>query len=81
MFNLYALVLLAEKKIYWDLLQSYLFLHNPENIIIAGDLNVMLAAEEKKGGSPVRDLAREWVEDLMSGWDLEDIKPTSRKFT
>lgn len=51
MFNIYALVLPSEKKICWDSLQSYLFLHNPQNIIIAGDLNVTLAAEEKKGGS------------------------------
>lgn len=56
-------------------------MHNPENIIIAGDLNVTLATEEKKGGSPVRDPAREWVEDIMIGWDLEDIKPSAGKYT
>eukprot|EP00253_Pinus_taeda_P014894 PITA_14894 len=61
--------------------QSFLLSHNPENIIIAGDLNVTLAAEEKKGGSPVRDPAREWVEDIMTGWDLEDIKPSAGKYT
>eukprot|EP00253_Pinus_taeda_P003998 PITA_03998 len=81
MFNLYAPVLPSEKKICWDSLQSYLSLHNPGNIIIAGDLNVTLAAEEKKGGSLVRDLAREWVEDFILDWELEDIKPTSGKFT
>lgn len=69
------------KKNCWDSLQSYLFLHNLENIIIAGDLNVTLAAEEKKGGSLVKDPIREWVEDLILGWELEDIKPTSEKFT
>jgi hypothetical protein len=37
--------------------------------------------EEKKGGSIVRDLAREWVEDIMLDWDLEDIKPSRGKFT
>ena len=41
----------------------------------------MLAAEEKKGGSLVRDPAREWVEDFILDWELEDIKPTSGKFT
>jgi len=56
-------------------------MNNPENIIIAGVMNVTLAANEKRGGSPVRDPAREWVEDLMLGWELEDIKPTSGKFT
>jgi hypothetical protein len=28
----------------------------------------------------VRDPAREWVEDLISNWDLEDIKPTKGKY-
>eukprot|EP00253_Pinus_taeda_P032065 PITA_32065 len=45
------------------------------------DLNVTLAIDEKKGGSPVRDPAREWVEDIMLDWDLEDIKPTAGKYT
>ena len=81
MFNLYASISPTEKKICWDSLQSFPLLHNPENIIIAGDLNVTLAAEEKKGGSPVRDPAREWVEDIMIGWDMEDIKPSAGKYT
>eukprot|EP00253_Pinus_taeda_P022199 PITA_22199 len=81
MFNLYAPVSPAEKKFCWDSLQYFLLLHNLENIIIAGDLNVTLAAEEKKGGSPIRDPAREWVADIMIGWDLEDIKPSAGKYT
>ena len=44
-------------------------------------MNVTLALWEKKGGSPVRDPVREWVEDIMLDWDLDDIKPTSGKFT
>eukprot|EP00253_Pinus_taeda_P035966 PITA_35966 len=81
MFNIYAHVLPSEKKLCWDSMLSYLSLNNPEKIIIASDMNVTLAVNEKKGGSPVRDPAREWVEDLMLGWELEDIKPTSGKFT
>ena len=56
-------------------------MHNPINIIIVGDLNVTLAAKEKKGGSPVRDPTREWVEDIILDWELEDIKPSHGKFT
>ena len=37
--------------------------------------------EEKKGGSIVRDPDREWVEDIMLDWDLEDIKPSRGNFT
>eukprot|EP00253_Pinus_taeda_P012863 PITA_12863 len=81
MFNVYAPVLPNEKKNCWNSLQTFLLEQNPGNIIIAGDLNVTLALEEKKGGSIVRDPAREWVEDIMLGWDLEDIKPSSGKFT
>ena len=48
---------------------------------MAGDLNVTLASSEKKGGSLVRDPSREWVEDIILGWDLLDIKPARGKFT
>jgi exonuclease III len=81
LFNLYVPVLFSEKRVCWDSLKSFLNLHNPENIIIAGDLNITLSSSEKKGGSPVRDPAREWVEDLIMDWDLEDIKPARGKYT
>ena len=63
------------------MLESFLNLQQLENIIVAGDLNVTLAANEKKGGSPVRDPAREWVEDIILGWDLIDINLVKEKFT
>ena len=63
------------------MLESFLNLHQLENIIVAGDLNVTLATNEKKGGSLVRDPLREWVKDIMLGWDLIDIKPVKGKFT
>lgn len=81
LFNIYSPVLHSDKKLCWDSISSFLSLNNPENIIIAGDMNVTLAANEKRGGTRVRDPAREWVEDLILGWDLEDIKPSSGKFT
>eukprot|EP00253_Pinus_taeda_P021309 PITA_21309 len=34
-----------------------------------------------RGGSIVRDSAREWVEDLLQDWDLLDIKTVSGMFT
>jgi hypothetical protein len=40
-----------------------------------------LAQDEKRGGSIVRDPAREWVEDLAAAWDLLDIKPTKGRYT
>ena len=59
----------------------FLSANQHDNLVLAGDMNVTLALSEKKGGSPVRDPAREWVEDIISGWDLEDIKPSRGKFT
>ena len=61
---------LSLKKNCWDSLKIFLNLHKPENLLLAGDLKVTLALAEKKGGSIVRDPAREWVEDLMLEWDL-----------
>jgi hypothetical protein len=53
LFNLYVPILLTKKKYCWDSIEVFLSLHKPENIIIAGDLNVTLQAKEKKRGSIV----------------------------
>jgi exonuclease III len=81
LFNLYVPVLLNEKKDCWDSLHLLLNSHNTENLVVAGDLNVTLSLSEKKGGSIIRDPSREWVEDLMADWELEDIPPSNGKFT
>ena len=59
--NMYVPVSLAEKKECWDSVNLFLNQHNIENLVVVGDLNVTLALAERKGGSLVRDLAREWV--------------------
>ena len=48
-FNLYVPVSYTEKKESWDSLKLFLNQHNPENLVVAGDLNVTLALAEKKG--------------------------------
>jgi hypothetical protein len=80
-FNLYVLVLLEEKKDCWNKLKEFLSMHQIENIILVGDLNVTLSQGEKKGGTIVRDPIREWVEDIILDWELEDIKPSRGKYT
>ena len=67
-FNLYVPVSYTEKKECWDSLKLYLNQHKPENLVVAGDINVTLTLAEKKGGSIVQDPTREWVEDLMLDW-------------
>jgi exonuclease III len=81
LFNLYVPVSLEEKKDCWDTLKEYFLSNDLDNIIIGGDLNVTLATTEKKGGSIVRDPTREWVEDIMLEWELEDVKPTKGNYT
>ena len=48
LFNLYVPILLSKKRSCWDSWNSLLGMCNPENVIIAGDLNITLAVEEKK---------------------------------
>eukprot|EP00253_Pinus_taeda_P004055 PITA_04055 len=81
LFNVYIPVNDVEKKACWDSIRTQENLVNLENIIIAGDLNLNLLSTDKRGGSIVRNLTREWAEDLMQDWDLLDIKPISGKFT
>jgi len=61
----YVPVNAREKKTYWNSIRSLADLVNLENVIITGDLNLTLLSAEKRGGSIVRDPAREWAEDLM----------------
>jgi hypothetical protein len=70
-----------KKRRCWNLLREYLSSHHLENIILEGDLNVTLSLGEKKGGSIVRDPFREWVEDIILDWELEDIKPSRGNYT
>ena len=65
LFNVYSPVNVGEKKECWDTIRQQADLTNLENIIIAGDLNLTLHSSEKRGGSAVRDPAREWAEDLL----------------
>ena len=53
LFNIYVPVSFIEKKECWDSLKLFLIHHNPENLVLPGDLNVTLALAEKKGGSIV----------------------------
>ena len=66
LFNLYVPVTLQEKRDYWNSLAEFLAARNPSNIIIAGDLNIMLAPKEKKGGNCGRDPMIREVERIIS---------------
>ena len=50
LFNLYVPVNYVVKKECWQLISDFIELNSPGNIIIAGDLNITLALNDKKGG-------------------------------
>ena len=79
-FNIYAPNSYADKIICWNLLREERS-NLQGNVILAGDLNVTLIQDEKRGGSLIRDPIRETVDDITLEWDLMDIKPSSGKYT
>ena len=81
LFNLYVPVNLIEKKDCWTSLSQFIETHYPINIIVAGDLNIILHPMEKKGGVRGKDHFHEFVETLIHAWDLLDFKPKKGRFT
>ena len=75
LFNIYAPALYSEKKECWNLLREKRTMRPLNNIILVDDLNVTLSQSEKKGGSLVRDLIKEQVDEIISEWDLSDVIP------
>ena len=51
------------------------------NIIVAGDLNIVLALNEKKGGLRGKDFMQDIVENLIHDWKLIDLKPKQGRYT
>ena len=79
--NIYGPTVNGVKKDLWQRLEMQIFgkMHLP--CIIAGDFNVTISPEEKKGGSNVRNPFGERLEDLISSWNLVDIKQRKGKYT
>eukprot|EP00253_Pinus_taeda_P018086 PITA_18086 len=81
LFNLYVPVHYEEKKECWRSLSDFLEQINPTNLVIGGDLNIILDPKEKKGGIQSRDPFSRTVGNLIQRWDLVDFKPVKGKFT
>ena len=63
------------------MLLDFLEFSSPVNIILAGDLNITLAPNEKKGGLRGKNHMQDYVEDLIQALDLIDLKPKTGCFT
>ena len=81
LFNLYVPVLYSEKKDCWKTLNEFLQLNSPNNIIIVGDLNLVMNEKEKRGGRNSKDQMIQVVEDMIQQWDLLDFKPRKGLYT
>eukprot|EP00253_Pinus_taeda_P004292 PITA_04292 len=79
--NLYVPVNYSEKRDCWKSLAEFLEQETPNNIILAGDLNIVLKAKEKRGGSDSRDPMVGVVEELAQLWDLQYFNPIQGQFT
>ena len=75
LFNLYVSVNSLEKRECWSTLDVYLAANSFSNIIVAGDLNIILNDEEKNGGFYGRDPMPRVVDNLILTWELIDFKP------
>jgi exonuclease III len=81
LFNLYVPVSYAEKRECWNSLSAFLEEASPSNVIIAGDLNIVMKAKEKRGGSRLRDPMLSKVEEITQSWDLLDFNPIQGRYT
>jgi hypothetical protein len=79
--NLYMSVAYQEKLDCWRTLSTLKPSLNLSSSIIAGYFNTVLRSNEKRGGNHVCDSQREHMEDLISYWDLMDIKLGKGKYT
>eukprot|EP00253_Pinus_taeda_P003590 PITA_03590 len=79
--NLYVPINYSEKRDCWNSLGAFLEKESPNNIILAGDLDIVLNAKEKKGRINSKDPMVGVVEDLAQQWDLQDFIPTQGRFT
>lgn len=81
LFNLHVPIIYSGKKDCWKTLNKFLELHSPTNIIIVGDLNLVMNAKEKRGGKNNKDQMIYVVEDMIQQWDLMDFKPKKGLYT
>eukprot|EP00253_Pinus_taeda_P024339 PITA_24339 len=79
--NLYVLVNYSEKRDCWSSLAAFLEQETHNNIILAGDLNIILKAKEKIGGTNSKDPMVVVVEELAQKWDLQDFNPIQGLFS
>ena len=80
-YNIYAPNQYREKEVCWSTLEASIEEEQDNNLIIAGDLNLVLHANEKRGGNFTPDPFRNRLESIMQEQDLVDMRPKNRRYT
>ena len=80
-FNLYVPVNFQEKKECWKSLVDYVDTHVHSNIIVVGDLKIMMDPKDKSGGVYGRDPMLKTMENFIQFWNFIDFKPKKGRYT
>eukprot|EP00253_Pinus_taeda_P008234 PITA_08234 len=80
-YNVYTPNQYREKEQCWKELRESIDNEQNPNIILAGDFNMILHANEKRGGTFTHDPFRSQLEGIMTEHELVDIIPKNRKYT
>eukprot|EP00253_Pinus_taeda_P024538 PITA_24538 len=80
-YNVYAPNQYREKEICWDTLTASIEMDRNTNLIVAGDFNLVLHANEKRGGNFTSDPFRSRLEAIIQDHALVDIRPKNRRYT
>eukprot|EP00253_Pinus_taeda_P004132 PITA_04132 len=80
-YNIYVPNHYRDKDCCWRDLKSNIDEEGSSNIILGGDLNLILHANEKRGGSFISDSYRIHLENIMQEYELMDIVPKNRRYT
>eukprot|EP00253_Pinus_taeda_P022180 PITA_22180 len=80
-YNVYIPNQYREKEQCWKELKEDIDNEQNPNIILAGDFNLVLHADEKRGGNFLHDPFRSQLEGIMSDHELMDIIPINQKYT
>jgi len=80
-YNVYVPNQYREKEVCWNTLETSIEEEHNNNLIIAGNLNLVLHSNEKRGGHYTPDPFRNRLEIVMQEHDLVDIRPKNRRYT
>eukprot|EP00253_Pinus_taeda_P006959 PITA_06959 len=80
-FNVYVPNHYRDKGNCWETLSNHILEGDSNNTIVGSDFNLILHANEKRGGKFLPDPFRNQMENVMHIGDLIDTTPKNRKFT